>query len=593
MTCDAPHFLGLFDWMSWSWLKAVSTGAMAGPSTADLFAALRDESAPLSADAMEAFASGVKLDLAAGGAECRAEVEDLVRASVACSAADRAAEALIVDVRSPGEFARGHVPGALNVPLFTDDERAKVGTAFAKQGRGVALVLGMKAVRPKLERLVNEVVRLVEAKEAEPSSASARARGHAPPVVYVHCWRGGMRSSSLTWLLLHAAPPGSLDVRVVRGGYKAFRRFVLTRWHTPASLTRASSSSSMASSVSTNSSLFEDAGVSGDAEKDKKESAEKRPEPRVCVVGGRTGVGKTAALLGLRAAGESVIDLEGLAAHSGSAFGWVGRPPEQPTSEHFGNLVAMQWVALTSPPTDKVSAGSNAPSDDSEKNDDSEKAPRWIFVEDEGPHVGKCSVDPGLFARMRHAPLVVNVVASRATRLRTLVEDYANDAHRADPAWQDAMDESVGKLRKRLGNERAEALRVKLREGDFAAVADGLLEYYDGLYDKHLGMKRVEKREKQAARKKAERAEGAEDGKDGDDARGSRDISREETEARLTLEQAARAGKVVECRARAVGANDREGRHPDSLDVDTLVGDILKTVAAFEAEEALAAERAE
>lgn len=572
----------------------MSTGAMAGPSTADLFAALRDESAPLSADAMEAFASGVKLDLAAGGAECRAEVEDLVRASVACSAADRAAEALIVDVRSPGEFARGHVPGALNVPLFTDDERAKVGTAFAKQGRGVALVLGMKAVRPKLERLVNEVVRLVEAKEAEPSSASARARGHAPLVVYVHCWRGGMRSSSLTWLLLHATPPGSLDVRVVRGGYKAFRRFVLTRWHTPASLTRASSSSSMASSASTNSSLFEDAGVSGDAEKDKKESAEKRPEPRVCVVGGRTGVGKTAALLGLRAAGESVIDLEGLAAHSGSAFGWVGRPPAQPTSEHFGNLVAMQWVALTSPPMDKVSAGSNADDDEYEKNDDSKKAPRWIFVEDEGPHVGKCSVDPGLFARMRHAPLVVNVVASRATRLRTLVEDYANDAHRADPAWQDAMDESVGKLRKRLGNERAEALRVKLREGDFAAVADGLLEYYDGLYDKHLGMKRVEKREKQAARKKAERAEGAEDGKDGDDdARGSREISREETEARLTLEQAARAGKVVECRARAVGANDREGRHPDSLDVDVLVGDILKTVAAFEAEEALAAERAE
>ena len=174
--------------------KAVSTGAMAGPSTADLFAALRDASAPLSTDDMEAFASGVKLDLAAGGAECRAEVEDLVRASVACSDADRAAEALIVDVRSPGEFARGHVPGAMNVPLFTDDERAKVGTAFAKQGRGVALVLGMKAVRPKLERLVNEVVRLAEAKEAEAKEA--------PLVVYVHCWRGGMRSVSYTHLTL-------------------------------------------------------------------------------------------------------------------------------------------------------------------------------------------------------------------------------------------------------------------------------------------------------------------------------------------------------------------------------------------------------
>jgi hypothetical protein len=299
----------------------------------------------------------------------------------------------------------------------------------------------------------------------------------------------------------------------------------------------------------------------------------------VCVVGGRTGVGKTAALLGLRAAGESVIDLEGLAAHSGSAFGWVGRPPEQPTSEHFGNLVAMQWVALTSPPTDKVSAGSNAADDDSDK-----KAPRWIFVEDEGPHVGKCSVDPGLFARMRHAPLVVNVVASRATRLRTLVEDYAAETHRADPDWRGAMDESVGKLRKRLGNQRADALRGALREGDFAAVADGLLEYYDGLYDKHLGSKRVEKRERQAARRQ-ERA-----GVNDDDAKEDDAVTAAETTIpapeQPTLEQAARAGEVVECRARAVGERDRDGRHPDSLDVDALVRDILKTVAAFEAEEA-------
>ena len=547
---------------------------MAGPSTADLFAALRDASAPLSTDDMEAFASGVKLDLAAGGAECRAEVEDLVRASVACSDADRAAEALIVDVRSPGEFARGHVPGARNVPLFTDDERAKVGTAFAKQGRGVALVLGMKAVRPKLERLVNEVVRLAEAKEAEAKEA--------PPVVYVHCWRGGMRSSSLTWLLLHAAPPGSLDARVVRGGYKAFRRFVLTRWHTPASLTRSSSSSSVASSASTSSSLFEDPAASvRDAGTP---SAEKPPEPRVCVVGGRTGVGKTAALLGLRAAGESVIDLEGLAAHSGSAFGWVGRPPAQPTSEHFANLVAMQWVALT----DRADATSNAARAD---------GARWIFVEDEGPHVGKCSVDPGLFARMRHAPLVVNVVAPRATRLRTLVEDYAADAHRTDPAWRDAMDESVGKLRKRLGNERADALRALLREGDFAAVADGLLEYYDALYDKHLGSKRVEKREKQAARARREARDDAPSARD--DATQNGNVSSRVFErlelgdaappsppAEAALEQAARAGKVVECRARAVGECDREGRHPDSLDVDALVRAILQTVASFEAEEA-------
>jgi hypothetical protein len=303
------------------------------------------------------------------------------------------------------------------------------------------------------------------------------------------------------------------------------------------------------------------------------EAPEKRREPRLCVVGGRTGVGKTAALLGLRAAGERVIDLEGIAAHSGSAFGWVGRPPAQPTSEHFANLVAMRWVALTT--EERASADAS---------DASAAGPAWIFIEDEGPHVGKCSVDPGLFARMRHAPLVVNVVAPRATRLRTLVEDYAAETHRADPAWRGAMDESVGKLRKRLGNQRADALRGALREGDFAAVADGLLEYYDGLYDKHLGSKRVEKRERQAARRQ-ERA-----GVNDDDAKEDDAVTAAETTIpapeQPTLEQAARAGEVVECRARAVGERDRDGRHPDSLDVDALVRDILKTVAAFEAEEA-------
>ena len=49
--------------------------------------------------------------------------------------------AVLLDVRSPGEFEKGHVPGAVSVPLFSDDERAAVGTAFAKQGRGPAMVM--------------------------------------------------------------------------------------------------------------------------------------------------------------------------------------------------------------------------------------------------------------------------------------------------------------------------------------------------------------------------------------------------------------------------------------------------------------------
>ena len=232
----------------------------------------------------------------------------------------------------------------------------------------------------------------------------------------------------------------------------------------------------------------------------------------------------------------------------------------------------MRWVALTT--EERASADASNASD----------RPAWIFIEDEGPHVGKCSVDPGLFARMRNAPLVVNVVAPRATRLRTLVEDYAAETHRADPAWRGAMDESVGKLRKRLGTSAPTRCAGALREGDFAAVADGLLEYYDGLYDKHLGSKRVEKRERQAARRRERVGANDDDAKE-DDAATAAETTSPALE-RTTLEQAARAGEVVECRARAVGERDRDGRHPDSLDVDALVRDILNTVNAFEAEEA-------
>ena len=179
-------------------------------------------------------------------------------------------------------------------------------------------------------------------------------------------------------------------------------------------------------------------------------------------------------------------------------------------------------------------------------------APRWVFVEDEGPHVGKCSVDPGLFQRMRHAPLVANILAPREVRLRVLVEDYAGDAHRADDAWLPVMKESVGKLHKRLGGDRAKELQARLDGGDYTAVAEGLLEYYDTLYDRHLGNKRVEKHAV---------------------------VAKEEAEK-------PRAGKVVEVPAFGIGEGAAAGgRHPDSLDVDRLVADVLGAVARFEEQE--------
>jgi hypothetical protein len=338
------------------------------------------------------------------------------------------------------------------------------------------MVLGMKCVLPKLPGLLQTVHELSaavrekrqrtgegavdndDAVAADTGAAYAGAGAGAARVkVYVHCWRGGMRSSSVTWFLRHssagAGGPLAMDVRVMRGGYKTFRRWALSRWapatvsgtkqlpragadtvettgmtasDTAVAVAATAAVAAAAATVTAEEEAAEAAAAAEAVETEAEAAVATAAEdtapygPRVCIVGGRTGVGKTRALLALRAAGKQVIDLEGLAAHSGSAFGWVGRPPEQPTSEQFSNLVSCEWAALS-------------------------PAPAWVFVEDEGPHVGKCSVDPGLFRRMRHAPIVVNVVAPGPVRLQVLVEDYAGEEHRADPAWLPVMIDSVGK----------------------------------------------------------------------------------------------------------------------------------------------------
>lgn len=113
----------------------------------------------------------------------------------------------VIDVRSPGEYARGHIPAAVNVPLFEDAERAVVGTLYKRAGRDAAVLEGLRITGPKLAGIV-EHVRII-APEGR---------------VAVHCWRGGERSSSIAWLLGKA---GFEFVVTLTGGYKAFRNLVL------------------------------------------------------------------------------------------------------------------------------------------------------------------------------------------------------------------------------------------------------------------------------------------------------------------------------------------------------------------------------
>ena len=116
-----------------------------------------------------------------------------------------AAAGPILDVRSPGEFEQGHIPGAISFPLFTNEERSQVGTCYKQQSREQAVELGFDLVGPKLGKFIRQ------AKVLAPDGA-----------VRVHCWRGGMRSGAITWALDLAG----FDTVTLQGGYKTFRQWV-------------------------------------------------------------------------------------------------------------------------------------------------------------------------------------------------------------------------------------------------------------------------------------------------------------------------------------------------------------------------------
>ncbi|MCE5318490.1 MAG: tRNA 2-selenouridine(34) synthase MnmH [Parachlamydia sp.] len=114
---------------------------------------------------------------------------------------------IIFDVRSPGEYAQGHLPGAQSMPLFSDSERAIVGTLYKQKGRNVAVEQGLRIVGPKMADFVDFVKDKLEGEK----------------LAKIHCWLGGMRSGSVAWLLETAG----IATATLEGGYKRFRRYVL------------------------------------------------------------------------------------------------------------------------------------------------------------------------------------------------------------------------------------------------------------------------------------------------------------------------------------------------------------------------------
>jgi len=113
----------------------------------------------------------------------------------------------VVDVRTPSEFMRGHMPGASNIALFNDDERARVGTVYKQQDQLSAIMLGLDIVGPRMSDLLKKGLKV-----AGPGRK-----------LLLYCWRGGSRSESMAWLFSN----GGIECIVLEGGYKAYRNFVL------------------------------------------------------------------------------------------------------------------------------------------------------------------------------------------------------------------------------------------------------------------------------------------------------------------------------------------------------------------------------
>ena len=195
---------------------------------------------------------------------------------------------IIIDVRSPAEFEHAHIPHALNLPLFDNEQRAMIGTTYKKQSREAAIKAGLPLFGTKMLPMIETVEAWIKDRQKENDLTK--------PTIYVHCWRGGMRSAAVAWLL------DLYGYKVVQltGGYKAYRNWVLEQFTISYSLK---------------------------------------------VLGGYTGSGKTEVLHALQNKNYPVIDLEGLANHKGSAYGAIGQLP-QPSQEMFENILAEKLLEV-------------------------------------------------------------------------------------------------------------------------------------------------------------------------------------------------------------------------------------------------------
>ncbi len=358
----------------------------------------------------------------------------------------------VIDVRSPAEYQHAHIPGAYNLPLFSDEERKIVGTAYKQESREKAIKLGLDFFGPKMRRMVEEVEGIVSSQQ---SAAGSRQSTTVPDCelptancILLYCWRGGMRSAGIAWLLdLYG-----FKVYTLIGGYKKFRRLVLDTFELPFQFK---------------------------------------------IIGGYTGSGKTDLLKTLKQNGELVVDLEDIAKHKGSAFGSIGMPG-QPGQEMFENLLAMELRSQFG--SRQLAAGQSAAGQSAVKqsaissrqsessltaNCPTARLPTadcptadCLWLEDESQRIGLVNIPKPVWENMRRSPVYFLDIPFEE-RLKYIIREYGQlDKQRV----LDAID----RIRVKLGGLNAKNASQLLEEGNTAESFNILLQYYDKLYFKAL-----------------------------------------------------------------------------------------------------------
>ncbi len=323
----------------------------------------------------------------------------------------------VLDVRSPGEYNHAQIPGAYSLPLFTDDERKIVGTAYKQQSREAAIKIGLDFFGVKMKRMIEEVEgisNLELGKKVKPDSQFPTPNSNT---LLVHCWRGGMRSAGVAWLLdLYG-----FKVYTLVGGYKAYRKWVLSQ--------------------------FEENYSFG-------------------IIGGYTGSGKTLLLHELLKQNKTVVDLEALANHKGSAFGSVGK---QPTQEMFENSLAQALADTGYKMQDKniLNPASRIPDPVS-----------CIYIEDESQRIGNLQIPMPLWNTMRRSPVYFLDIPF-AKRLDYITEEYGK-------VEKEKLMEAILRIKKRLGGLETKNAAGFLEENEYRDCFRILLTYYDKWYTRGL-----------------------------------------------------------------------------------------------------------